>query len=70
MPAQTPRTSTQALTAATLPYVIRLANNGLSALNKFPDLRTALNTHQGMLTNQEVAEATGFRATTIDSALG
>jgi alanine dehydrogenase len=70
MPAQTPRTSTQALTAATLPYVIKLANNGLSALNKFPDLRNALNTHQGMLTNQEVAEATGFRATSIDSALG
>jgi alanine dehydrogenase len=70
MPAQTPRTSTQALTAATLPYIVKIANNGgIAALNKFADLRGALNTHHGMLTNHEVSEATGFRFTAIDEAL-
>jgi alanine dehydrogenase len=69
MPAQTPRTSTQALTAATLPYVIKIANHGLDALKKFPELKGALNTHKGLLTNNEVAEATGFRAVSIEDAL-
>ena len=70
MPAQTPRTSTQALTAATLPYIVKIANNGgLASLDKFPELRGALNTHHGMLTNHEVSEATGIKCVTIDEAL-
>ena len=70
MPAQTPRTSTQALTAATLPYVIRLADHGgMPALEKFADLRGALNTHHGMLTNHEVSDATGFGFVAIEDAL-
>jgi alanine dehydrogenase len=70
MPAQTPRTSTQALTAATLPYVLKIANHGgLAALDTFAELRGALNTHHGMLTNHEVSEATGFRYSSIEEAL-
>lgn len=71
MPAQTPRTSTMALTAATLPYVIKLANLGTSqALQTFPDLRAAVNTHGGKLTNHAVSEAVKIPFTPIESALG
>ena len=70
MPAQTPRTSTKALTAATLPYILKIANSGgLNALNLYPDLRGALNTHKSQLTNNEVAQATGLPYTSIDIAL-
>ncbi len=70
IPAQTPRTSTLALTAATLPYVLRLADKGLDALNEWPELRRALNTHNGMLTNEPVSKALGMSFTPIDEALG
>jgi alanine dehydrogenase len=70
MPAQTPRTSTQALTAATLPYVLKLANLGVSkALSTIKELRGALNTHNGMLTNKAVSEAVGAGYTPIEQAL-
>lgn len=70
MPAQTPRTSTMALTAATLPYIIKLAEHGVNgALAKFPELRGALNTHKGKLTNQLVSDAVGIKFTAIDQAL-
>ncbi len=70
MPAQTPRTSTMALTAATLPYVIKLADLGVKkALTEVPALRMALNTHKGLLTNQRVSEAVNIKYTPIDQAL-
>jgi alanine dehydrogenase len=69
MPAQTARTSTFALAAATLPYVLRLAKDGIHAL-KHTDLRVALNTHQGLLTNQAVSEAVNIPYTPIEKALG
>lgn len=70
MPAQTPRTSTMALTAATLPYVLRIANNGgIESLQKYPDLRNALNTHKGKLTNRAISEAVGISYTSIEDAL-
>ncbi len=71
MPAQTPRTSTMALTAATLPYIIYLAENGVKkSLEERIELRNALNTHKGKLTNEFVAEAVGMPYTPIASALG
>lgn len=70
MPAQTPRTSTLALTAATLPYVIRLADQGLDALSTCTELRCALNAHNGALTNKAVSDAVGGTFTSIDEALG
>ena len=70
MPAQVPRTSTMALTAATLPYVIKLAESGLNALKKDAALRDSLNTHKGVLTNQAVSEAVGIPYVAITKALG
>ncbi|MEZ4754283.1 MAG: alanine dehydrogenase [Bdellovibrionota bacterium] len=68
MPAQSPMTSTQALTAATLPYVLELADKGLDALKNNP-LRDALNTYKGKLTNKAVSEAVGVKYTPIAEAL-
>ena len=59
MPAQAPRTSTLALTAATLPYVLRLADQGMQAVKQDAALRGAVNTHEGFLTNKEVSDAVG-----------
>ncbi|MDD4913909.1 MAG: alanine dehydrogenase [Methylococcales bacterium] len=57
MPGAYPRTSTLALTDATLPYVLKLADHGLSALKTDPGFGKALNTHQGYITYRPVAEA-------------
>ena len=58
MPGAYSRTATQALTNATLPYAIRIANLGCeNALNQMQDLQTGLNTYQGHVTYQAVAEA-------------
>ncbi|RIL03934.1 MAG: alanine dehydrogenase [Proteobacteria bacterium] len=71
MPAQTPRTSTMALTAATLPYVLKIADMGVDkALRTAPEIRNALNTYKGHLTNQPVSEAVGVEFTPIDEVLG
>lgn len=61
MPAQTPRTSTLALTAATLPYISALAQGGVAHALKTPEYRGAINTHQGKLVQPQVGEALGMR---------
>jgi alanine dehydrogenase len=56
MPGAVPRTSTYALTNATMPYVIKLAEKGWQdACLSDPALAKGLSTHQGHLLNQEVA---------------
>ncbi len=57
MPGAYPRTATLALTDATLPYVLKLADKGLTALSDDPGFAKALNTHQGFITCKPVAEA-------------
>lgn len=57
MPGAYPRTSTLALTDATLPYVLKLADQGLTALKADAGFAKALNTHQGYITCQPVAES-------------
>jgi alanine dehydrogenase len=57
MPAQTPRTSTLALTAATLPYIKRLAAYGTDFLKKDITLKNAVSTYRGQITNQAIAES-------------
>jgi alanine dehydrogenase len=58
MPGAVPRTSTLALTNATLPYVRRLAALGVEeALNRDPGLRHGLNTRAGAITHDAVAAA-------------
>ena len=60
MPGAVPRTSTFALSNQTLPYAIKLADQGLDAVRQDPALQHGLNTYKGMLTHQAVAEAFGM----------
>ena len=63
MPGAVPTTSTYALTNATLPYVVALANKGWrQALADDAALAKGLNTHDGTLTNVPVGEAVGIDA--------
>ncbi|CAL1238993.1 alanine dehydrogenase [Candidatus Methylocalor cossyra] len=62
MPGAYPRTSTLALSAATFPYVQRLAAGGLAALREDPGFAKAVNVHRGYLTCQPVAESFGLEA--------
>lgn len=57
MPGAVPLTATRALSAATLPRVLSIANNGLDALRADPHLRVGLNVHQGHVTEPSVAAA-------------
>ena len=60
MPGAYARTATQALTNATIPYAVKLANLGFeAALQQVPELRPGLNTHGGYVTYKAVADATG-----------
>lgn len=71
MPGAVPRTSTFALTNATLPYVLKLANHGfLEAMAIDEGLRNGVNTYAGKLTYQAVAEAQGRDYTPLDTMLG
>ena len=61
MPGAVPETSTRALTNATLPYVIALAERGVdAALAADPALAAGLNTRAGAVTNAGVAAAHGL----------
>lgn len=58
MPGAVPRTSTLALTGATLPFALKLANMGaVAACKADPALLKGLNTYQGHCTFKAVAEA-------------
>jgi len=60
MPGAYPRTSTVALTSATLPYVKRLVERGLDAVKEDEGFLKGLNTCRGFLTYRPVAEALGM----------
>jgi alanine dehydrogenase len=61
MPGGVPRTSTLALTNATLPYALQLANKGWKrALKENPALLKGLNIVEGKVTYAGVAEALGM----------
>ncbi|MDO9472519.1 MAG: alanine dehydrogenase [Caulobacter sp.] len=59
MPGAAPRTSSEALGNATLPFGLALADHGLKALEKDPHLARGLNVLKGELTHPAVAEALG-----------
>ena len=66
MPGIVPRTSTFALTNATLPYIVRLASDGVDrAIRTDPGLAKGVNLKDGQVTCQGVAEAHGLRFTPI-----
>ncbi len=71
MPGAVPNTSTYALTNATLPYAVALANKGWQqALRDDKSLALGLNTHAGDLTNAPVGEAHGIKSVALDGILG
>lgn len=70
MPGAVPATSTRALTNATLPYVVAIANKGWQkALNDDAALAKGLNAHDGVLTNKLVADALGMQSISVSEAV-
>ncbi len=70
MPGAVPRTSTFALTNATLPYALDLANKGFErAIAEDAGLREGVNTYAGKLTYEAVATSQGFEYTPLDTLL-
>ena len=71
MPGAVPNTSTYALTNATMPYAVALANKGWErACREDRSLALGLNTHEGEITYAPVAEAHGMDSVSLDSVLG
>ncbi len=70
MPGAVPRTSTFALTNATLPYALDLANKGFErAIREDAGLQEGVNTYAGKLTYEAVATSQGLEYTPLDSLL-
>lgn len=58
MPGAYPRTSTLALTNATLPYIRLIAKDGIEkAIKQDPSIRSSLNTYNGYVTNKALADS-------------
>jgi alanine dehydrogenase len=71
MPGAVPITSTYALTNATLPYTIALAEHGArGAVAADPGLRLGVNVAGGQVTHPAVAEGVGLPYTPVDEVLG
>jgi len=70
MPGAVPKTSTLALTNATLPYAVEIANKGWKkAMKQNPEIKLGANVVKGKVTYQGVAEAFGLKFTSIDKVL-
>jgi alanine dehydrogenase len=70
MPGAVPVTSTFALTNATLPYVLALADEGLAAaIEKVPGLKPGVNVAAGKVTHPAVAEGVGVGYTPVEQVL-
>jgi alanine dehydrogenase len=70
MPGAVPKTSTIALTNATLPYAVEIANKGWKrAMWENPEIKLGANVVQGQVTYKAVAEAFGLDYTPIDNLL-
>ena len=71
MPALVPRTSTFALTNATLPYVLELASRGVAAaVRRDPALAKGVNVWRGRHVHPAVAQAVGEPITALETVLG
>jgi alanine dehydrogenase len=71
MPGAVPITSTYALTNATLPYVLALADHGVAeAARRDPGLRLGVNVAGGQVTHPAVAEGVGMKYVPPEEALG
>jgi alanine dehydrogenase len=70
MPGAVPITSTHALTNATLPYAIALADEGVAgAIRRDPGLRPGVNVAGGVVTHPAVAEGVGVDCVPVEEAL-
>ncbi|MHA6484991.1 alanine dehydrogenase [Paenibacillus sp. strain BS8-2] len=69
MPGAVPRTSTQALTNATLPYALLIANRGLrQAAADNAGIRSGINALDGRMTNKAAADALGYSVATYEQS--
>lgn len=69
MPGAVPRTSTFALTNATLPYVLKLANFGINALKHDSSLAKGVNVFEGKITCKPVADSVKQDFTPLENLL-
>ena len=70
MPGAVPRTSTFALTNATLPFVKALAGYGWrDALSRDPHLASGLNVHAGHVNHEAVAQHLGYTYRCAEEAI-
>ena len=70
MPGAVARTSTLALTNATLPYAVEIANKGWKkAMRENPEIKRGGNVIKGKVTYRAVAEAFGLDYTPVDQVL-
>ncbi len=70
MPGAVPKTSTLALTNATLPYAVEIANKGWrKAMKQNPEIKLGANVVKGKVTYKGVADAFGLRYTPVGSLL-
>jgi alanine dehydrogenase len=71
MPGAVPITSTYALTNATLPYMLSLANHGVvDAVKRDPGLKPGINVAGGQVTHRAVAEGVGMEYSPPEQVLG
>jgi alanine dehydrogenase len=71
MPGAVPITATYALTNATLPYVLALAEHGsVEAARRDPGLRLGINVAGGKVTHPAVAEGVGAKFSQVEEAMG
>ena len=70
MPGAVARTSTMALTNATVPYGIQIANKGIAkAIIENPALKLGVNTAHGEVTYETVAKDLGYEYVSVEKAL-
>ncbi|MDP6606979.1 MAG: alanine dehydrogenase [Dehalococcoidia bacterium] len=71
MPGAVPRTSSRALTGLTLPYILRVANDGFeAAVMADPALRRGVNVYRGQITHGAVAQSLDRDCTPVEDLLG
>jgi alanine dehydrogenase len=70
MPGAVPRTSTMALTNATVPYGLQIANKGaVKAVLDNPALKLGVNVANGEITYEAVAKDLGYEYVTVEAAI-
>ena len=70
MPGAVPKTSTMALTNATLPYAVEIANKGWQkAMSENPEIKLGANVVKGKVTYKGVSDAFGLEFTPIENLL-